>query len=318
VTDPTCTTDGYTTYICDCCGHSYIDNEIIALGHSWVASTCTAPKTCTVCGKTSGSSLGHTYSYKVTKEPTTGSTGTLTGTCSRCGATTTVSLHKLTTVNYTRTTTKAPTCTDAGTYTWTWKTTTYGTFSFTTSIAPLGNDHEYSITAGSGYCTICGAACQHSWNSELIATQTCIKAGNKRYTCSSCGQIRYEEIPATGHSFKNGECTICGAMKPTQDYYLAGFINGKGYETETAQYKFMNGKLTVSFDSDSTVKIWASGEKMTYTPDPAYHDINDDNTKLYAYNKIADHGNIHIPGNTIVTFTLVVNSDGSLTLWYNI
>ncbi len=38
--------------------------------HSWENATCTSPKTCSMCGKTSGSALGHTTS---------------TGTCSRCG-----------------------------------------------------------------------------------------------------------------------------------------------------------------------------------------------------------------------------------------
>jgi hypothetical protein len=317
VTAPTCTTTGFTTYTCSC-GDSYIADKVAALGHSYKDATCTAPATCSVCGTSTGSKLGHSYRYTKNVNPTTSSTGSIKGTCSRCGGTTTVTLPKLTTSNYTRTQTKAPTCTAKGTWTWTWNTKTYGTFTFTSSIPALGGDHEYSFTAGSGYCTICGAACTHSWNSETVAAQSCIKTGTKRNTCTICGAIQYEDIPATGHSFKNGECTICGALKPTQDYYLVGFINGKGYESETAQYKFVNGKLTASFDSDSTVKIWASGEKMTYTPDPAYHDINDNNTKLYAYNKIVDHGTIHIPGDTIVTFTLVVNSDGSLTMWYNI
>ena len=46
--------------------------------HSWIAATCTAPKTCSICGETEGPSLGHDWreaSYAVPK------------TCVRCGIT---------------------------------------------------------------------------------------------------------------------------------------------------------------------------------------------------------------------------------------
>jgi hypothetical protein len=40
VTEPTCTTGGYTTYTC-ACGDSYIADEIPALGHEWNGTSCT-------------------------------------------------------------------------------------------------------------------------------------------------------------------------------------------------------------------------------------------------------------------------------------
>lgn len=45
VTDPTCTTAGYTTHTCIACGYSYQDSNIDALGHTWGEDG-----TCTVCG----------------------------------------------------------------------------------------------------------------------------------------------------------------------------------------------------------------------------------------------------------------------------
>ena len=56
VTAPTCTEVGYTTYICDC-GLTYTDDEVPALGHTWVDATLYAPKTCSVCGVTEGEAL---------------------------------------------------------------------------------------------------------------------------------------------------------------------------------------------------------------------------------------------------------------------
>ena len=93
---------------------------------------------------------GHSYTYKVTKEPTTSATGTLTGTCSKCGGTTTVTLPKLTTADYDYTILKAAGCTTSGTGRYTWKTTTYGSFCFDVMLPATG--HNYS----NGSCTYCG------------------------------------------------------------------------------------------------------------------------------------------------------------------
>lgn len=46
-------------------------------GHTWKAATCEKPKTCSVCGKTDGSSLHHDWK---------GATCTTPGKCSKCGA----------------------------------------------------------------------------------------------------------------------------------------------------------------------------------------------------------------------------------------
>lgn len=68
VTKPTCTAKGYTTYTCSC-GDTYKADYVKAKGHSYAAATCTKPKTCKVCGVTSGKALGHSYK---------------SGSCTRC------------------------------------------------------------------------------------------------------------------------------------------------------------------------------------------------------------------------------------------
>lgn len=69
--------DGATTQVKDV-------QDIPAKGHTWVDATCTAPKTCSVCGATEGSALGHNYVSTVV-QPTEDSHGYTRHTCTRCG-----------------------------------------------------------------------------------------------------------------------------------------------------------------------------------------------------------------------------------------
>lgn len=59
-TAPTCTTEGYTTFTCSC-GETYRDDYIDATGHKWLEPTCTTPKKCSLCGRTDGTALNHSY-----------------------------------------------------------------------------------------------------------------------------------------------------------------------------------------------------------------------------------------------------------------
>ncbi len=81
-TQPTCTTPGVKTYTCTVCGDTYTE-AISQLGHKWTDATCTAPKTCSVCGATEGDALGHKYESIVTN-PTCTEKGYTTHTCSVC------------------------------------------------------------------------------------------------------------------------------------------------------------------------------------------------------------------------------------------
>ena len=63
----TCTDSGYFAYKCDC-GDEFTKD--IPAGHIYTSATCTEPRKCSNCGKTSGSALGH---------------NTTAAKCSRCG-----------------------------------------------------------------------------------------------------------------------------------------------------------------------------------------------------------------------------------------
>lgn len=62
------------------------------LGHTWADATCAAPKTCSVCGETEGEALAHTWTDATCAAPKT---------CSVCGQTEGASLgHTWTAANY--------------------------------------------------------------------------------------------------------------------------------------------------------------------------------------------------------------------------
>ena len=51
VTKPTCTTQGYTTYTCSCCGYSYKGDKVKATGHTFDDWAVVAPATCIESGE---------------------------------------------------------------------------------------------------------------------------------------------------------------------------------------------------------------------------------------------------------------------------
>lgn len=63
--------------------------------HNYTSATCKAPKTCKLCGKTSGNKISHKYdSGKVTKKATCKQTGIKTYTCTACKSTKTKTIAK--------------------------------------------------------------------------------------------------------------------------------------------------------------------------------------------------------------------------------
>ncbi len=57
VTKPTCSKDGYTTYTCSLCNHSYTDNKVTAYGHAYTNGVCID------CGAAKPSSSSVTISF---------------------------------------------------------------------------------------------------------------------------------------------------------------------------------------------------------------------------------------------------------------
>ena len=233
VTAPTCTEKGYTTYTCSVCGDSYVGDETAALGHTWTEATCTAPKTCSVCGYTEGTA-SHDWAEATCTAPKTckvcGATeGAALGhnwelpdcvtpeTCSRCGATE----GEPNGHSWKAATCTAPkTCADCG--------------------ATEGEPNGHTWTEATCYdpktCDVCleteGEALGHNWTAA-----SCDAAK----TCDRCGKTDGE---ALGHTWVDATCTtpktcsVCGATEGTASHSYEAVVTAPtcteaGYTTYT-------------------------------------------------------------------------------------
>lgn len=173
-----------------------------------------------------------------------------------------------------------------------------------------GCNHKWS----NGKCTACGFACGHSWvNSTCsICSIKCTHKWNAG-TCSTCKLV-------CTHTYSAGTCTVCGEKEANKDYYLFGFINGGDYACESdyanlGSYKFVNGKLTVTFTSDSYVGV-KTGDNLNWYMTPGWLGTGVTNATLYNTTVLTNSDKLYVPGGVKVSFTLVENTDGTLNLSY--
>ena len=56
---------------------------------------------------------------------------------------------------------------------------------------------------------------EHTFGEWVVTTApTCTQDGLETRTCSACGEVETRVIPAAGHDYKDGKCTVCGAADP--------------------------------------------------------------------------------------------------------
>ena len=150
-----------------------------------------------------------------------------------------------------------------------------------------------------------------------------------------CGEEDPNYVPDTPdheHSFVDGKCE-CGEEDPNYvpdtpvnpdpqvlEYYLVGYINGADYGcaddyATIGDYKFVDGKLTVMFDSADNYVFVKTGDNNNWYMAASYCT---DITVVLANTETGTAEKLYVPGGVSVTFTLVVNEDDTLTLSYAI
>ena len=190
-TAATCTSAGVTTYTCTGCTDSYTVAAPAAKGHSYADATCTAPKSCTSCGATTGSvnSSNHTGSS------TYGGTSGVHTKYSCCGATISTS-HSYTV--------------DSGVQ-----------YSAATCTAKRKNYLKCSCgynPKSSSYVVEVGSALGHSPNADDGDCTTAI-------TCKTCGAIT---TAAKTHTFTDAADTSCNNSGCTHTRVVAVYLDVNG------------------------------------------------------------------------------------------
>ena len=174
-------------------------------------------------------------------------------------------------------------------------------------------------------CEFCGdtyteaiPAKEHVYSWKPTQNPTCTEAGVRTYTCVNCGDTYTESVPSMGHSYVDGTCTVCGATDgstgTSDTYYLVGWINGANYGCEEdyenmGSYKFVDGKLTAKFDTDSYVFLKTEGNGKWLLAD-AYC------TDVICTFKVGGSEKLFVPGGMQLVFDLVENEDGTVTVGY--
>lgn len=232
VVAPTCTEQGYTHHVCTVKGCTYApvdDTYVAATDHTWVKTqtnppTCTEKGTqfykCSACGATRTekiAALGHDLSRcDLRPAATCTQPGRAVGTCARCG----VQIDEVIPAkghdySYAETSV-APTCTEPGHYKGTCPTCGKD---YDDVVPALGHDWGEWVTSieptvstvGYRYhvCNRDGCGYRegedipklhtHTWDAGVVTQKpTAAEPGVRTFTCTVCGQIRTEAIPATG------------------------------------------------------------------------------------------------------------------------
>ena len=214
------------------------------------AATCTADGTATYTWKTTTygnfsfnvtlAKTGHSYSYAVTEQPTTLTTGTVTGTCSKCGSLTTVILPMLNKTDYTYAVKMAASCTADGIAAYTWQTTTYGSFSFNVTLTKTGHSYSYAATKNpttsvtgtlTGTCSKCNGTTtvtlpklnttDYTYAVKAAATCTTDGTGTYAWKTTTYGNFSFNvTLTKTGHNYsyaatKNPTTSTSGTLTGT-------------------------------------------------------------------------------------------------------
>ena len=162
----------------------------------------------------------------------------------------------------------------------------------------LGNyidvDYNDPVTATKVHCYILvtieeeASDHTHSYTESITTAATCTTAGVKTFTCS-CGASYTESIAATGHSYSDGVCTVCGVSDSS---------SSGGVAADSQIHNFTDDGFTSTFYTFAGDQV-TNGKHGTYT-----HDFGSGTETLNYALKLNSGGS--------VTFT--PTADGTLTI----
>ena len=205
VTAPTCTADGYTTYTCSACGHSYQGDTVNKLGHTGGTATCKDKAVCTRCNVAygelnAGNHVGGTE-VRTAKTATCAAEGYTGDTyCLGCGSKTADGKAIAKTAH------------------------SFGNWAVSKEATPYGDGEEIRK------CSLCGhgesRAVKYTGNGlkltdKNLAAQTTVWINGLPYPVKGEGENRYVEMPVNGtcylvtYSWKVGDAKDVHTQYPT-------------------------------------------------------------------------------------------------------
>ena len=194
------------------------------------------------------------------------------------------------------------------------------------------SDNVYAVTVPDGYTNVIftrmnPATTENNWSDVWNQTADLKVELGKVYVMAEGawdkgeGEWKNLDQPATTAPATEATTAVATTQTsaPGMNYYLAGYINGADYGIESdaanlGDYKFENGKLTVTFTEDSYVLVKNSNNTFYQTKGFVKEGTS---TTLYNASTLgASADKFMVPAGT-VTFTLVDNGDDTFTLSYS-
>lgn len=215
VTLPTCTEEGYTEYVCIICGHTYTDDYVEIVDHS--------------------------YETSILKKPDADIKGAYDATCAVCGHYVTAVLPAINDEDYTIEIVEHPKCVEEGLTIYILKNETYGKVAVEVVTESTGHSYEFTVTPPTctkgGYTEFICENCNDSYTADLTnALGHSIEDG----VCTACGEEVTEGAGSSGGGDINGDGQsnamdmnllkriVVGRLIPSDEALREADINGDG------------------------------------------------------------------------------------------
>ena len=114
----------------------------------------------------------------------------------------------------------------------------------------------------------CGAPTPytHSYGEWTVVTEpTCTQEGKRERSCT-CGEVQYDTLAVTEHSYVGGACSVCGVKDPSnvvKPDYGTSAPNTVGNELSYSRYASQAGWIYFSPTAKTIAKIRSDGTQQT-------------------------------------------------------
>ena len=167
----------------------------------------------------------------------------------------------------------------------------------------------YTVKAGTwdkGGGTWSKFTCAHTnvaGSEVVLKAPTCTETGLTQYTCSKCG-VYTIETSATGHTYSNRKCTVCGAMAP---YTVAGATSSGAASIFGTAWDTTNTANDMTYDeaTGTYTKVYTNVPAGTYkfkcVQDYAWNTAYPSSDKVVTVSKAGSTLTITLKGTTVST-----------------